>query len=774
MNWHKRLTIKTAAAKSKIQKFGIADPSVKFFIHKYENILPWDKIDQAKQKGQNPEEFIQSFISSSLLPSIQKKIDPNSDDNNYIKKYDVQGQYEAAMAGYQANPEQPVPPELEMAYQIYLRDPVGAEEKLKGVVNKDKYDRFHEWWNYLDEEDSYKESPAFKYAVLKPIIDSSPEKTEVAPLPLNPEALTRIWDDITTKGVNQMNVLKQYRKESGKINEARANTIDVEGEKNNKWMNIPSKIKDQHNYKINKAMLQGFSQGTSWCIAGEQMSDTYLSKGDFWLYLEDSRAVVAIRLDSKDKVLEIRGHQYPDSNGWSKLQPYWQEVTNFLHKSKLDYKENDQYKKLEKIWFMNKDLERGNPDYNEVTNRIQQEHSAYLMLSDENRQKFPEFLEIAVVGYRKELDNYLREMEVPGMTETQYFSTFEKFQGYYNKILPEIKTSLGDMQPRIIQAHKKVFTNNPYLFPEFPKEIQQQFSPQERKEAWEGYIAEDPYRFNDDRIGDIKGTLQLDLKSMWINLIRKNALHLDYMPKVILNSFEPNELAPILLEDFSRHPVSQRYSGIYDKLGRVEKFVEQGIISREHIVDIFRNSLTSHPEWIDAIPPQYKEEVMGGQNAVDMTGVIRDKAIRSIQTPDYFKGLSLDIQNAILEQYGQDIGSAFVKNSGVYGGMIHQFWMSVPENVRPFLPNNIREKAATLFAQQLAQDMTQFDKAFSQIPPDIQGDVWNKLAFGKNWYKKAKTEREYKDHLQKILGVGKYKTDPQHSMDMHDGGDDGW
>lgn len=792
MNWHSRLIIKTAAAKSKIQKYGIVDPSVKFFIYTYENALPWDQIDKVKQKGGNAEAAIQDLISSNLMSELQTKItrtkDDSSKDNNYLAYYDIQGRYE------EARRHPPVPADLEAAYQIYVRDPAGAEERIRGVVNKDKQERFHEWWNYVNEEDMYKNSPAFKYSVLKPIIDSSPKDKEVAPLPLNPEALAYIWDEITVKGVNQMNVLKKYRKQSAKVNEERAKSINVseEGEKEEKkWVHIPSKIKDPHNYKINKAMLQGFSQGTSWCIAGETMSNTHLSKGDFWLYLEDNRAVVAIRLDNNEKVMEIRGHQHPDSEGWTKLKPYWKEVTSFLSKSNFNYTDNAQYKKLKRIVLMNDNLVRGSDNYNTLVDMLRTDHKAYEEISDENRVKFPEFLDIAAEGYRKEVNEYLIEIEKPGLTEAESFTAFENFQGYFNKLPPEINNVLGDMQPRIIDAHKQAFGNNPFLFPEFPIEIQKQFTKEEKIGAWRKYIADDPYRFNDDRIGDIKESLNLNMKGLWLDKIKTNPLHLDYMPKAILKEFGPNELAPILLEDFAQFPVSQRYMGVYDKLNRIEPFVQQGVISRDQIVTIFRNSLRTNPEWIDAIPPQYKEEVMGGQNVAEMVEVIRDKAIRSIQTPDYFKSLSPDVQNAVLEQYGLDVGNAFAKNAERYLGMMHQFWVTVPESLRLFWINNpdkdtagIVEQTATFYAQQLAQNMSEFDKIFPQIPSEIQGKVWSKLAFGRNWYKKAKTEKEYRDYLEKALGVGKYQTErpkkkekkrePQHSMDMHDEGDDGW
>ncbi len=117
MNWHKRLLFKTAAAASKIKRYNIASPSVKFFIHKYENIIPWNDVEKAKTSNQSPEEVINNFISTKLLPSLLSKIEPASKDNNYMKRYDVKAEYEAAMAVHRQNPDQPVPADLEVAYR---------------------------------------------------------------------------------------------------------------------------------------------------------------------------------------------------------------------------------------------------------------------------------------------------------------------------------------------------------------------------------------------------------------------------------------------------------------------------------------------------------------------------------------------------------------------------------------------------------------------------------------------------------------------------------
>ena len=76
--------IKLAAAKSKIQRYSIASPSVKFFIHRYEDAIPWDEAEKVKQSGGSVDSYIQEFIKTSILPSLGKKIDPKSSDNNFM------------------------------------------------------------------------------------------------------------------------------------------------------------------------------------------------------------------------------------------------------------------------------------------------------------------------------------------------------------------------------------------------------------------------------------------------------------------------------------------------------------------------------------------------------------------------------------------------------------------------------------------------------------------------------------------------------------------
>ena len=52
---------------------------LKFFVHRYENSvgIDWNQIKSPAD--------IETHIYNNLLPSLYKKIDPNSDDNNYLK-----------------------------------------------------------------------------------------------------------------------------------------------------------------------------------------------------------------------------------------------------------------------------------------------------------------------------------------------------------------------------------------------------------------------------------------------------------------------------------------------------------------------------------------------------------------------------------------------------------------------------------------------------------------------------------------------------------------
>ncbi len=725
MNWYKISLIKLAAAKSKIQRYNIANPSIKFFIHRYENDIPWEEVEKVKQSGSSVDAYMQEFIKSNLLPSLGEKINPQSSDNNFMPPELVTDKdvIQEIMATEEA--QGMVPRGTYTPAQIQ-----GGRKMIVHDINNEKATQFNEWWKYMQEEDIYTENPAFQYSVLKPVIDSSPPDKKNSSPPLNAKILAGIWDEINEKGVDQMNILKKYRKLVVKDEKERAEREGVQTtEKGGKWIRIKggNNVDDPKELKENINRLKNLSQGTEWCT-GRGHADIYLPQGDFYLYLENDKAVVAIRCVG-NKVREIRG----SSNQQKSLDPYWQEVISFLSTTNLDYKDNTYYKKLQKIYLMNIDLEKGSPEYNTVLQQIQSDHAVYRNLSDENKQKFPEFRQAASVGYRRELEKLLSKIEETA--EGEYLFNFDSFQEKYNAIPSEIRNELPEMQERVLQVHKRAYNNNPNLFSEFSSEIQRQFSPEEQKQGWINYVNADPYHYNDDRIPkEIRPYISLaPLKEKWTSMIAKNAEHLDYVSQDILNTFEPGEIENYILKDFASFPLAT-VNGKLVKLERVERFVAQGKINYQQVIDILTDGVRQNPDWANRLPENYKAEIMGQTNV--QTIVNEGEKRHVLRDVGYFKNLPLETQNTLLQQYGVEIGQVFAKELDKYRGMYHQFWESVPPNVRSYLPFEIIDATAQFYANEIKKDPNNRDNIIKLISPDIQPFVFTKLSFNNNWYKK--------------------------------------
>lgn len=731
MNWYFKINlIKLAAAKSKIQRYSIADPSIKFFIHRYEESIPWDEVEKVKNSGGSVDSYIQEFITNKLLPSLNNKINKQSPDNNFmspelITDKDVIHEIMITEEAHGLVPRGTYTPE-----QIK-----GGRDMILHDINNEKATQFNEWWKYMNEEEIYAQNPAFQYSVLKPMIDSSPPDKKNSSPPLNAEILAGIWDEINNKGVDQMNILKKYRKLSVKAEKERSEREGVEAtEKGGRWIRIKGgKSIDPKELKENINRLKNLSQGTGWCTA-RGMADSYLPQGDFYLYIENDKAVVAIRCVG-NKVSEIRGYD----NQQKELDPYWQEVISFLSTTDLDYQDNTHYKELQDIYMMNVDLEEGTPEYHTVLKQIQTDHKNYLKLSDENKQKFEIFRKTAASGYGKELELALREIE-DKVDEGSYLFKFDAFQEKYDNVPPEIKAELPEMQGRIIQVHKNAYNNNPNLFSEFSPEIQKAFSPEEQEQGWFNYVNIDPYHYNDNKIPEeIKARIPLaPLKAKWGELISNNIDHIDNMSKTILALFKPGEIENYVLKDFASFPAASSYGKLI-KLERVEQFVNEGKIDRQKIIDVLANEIRRNPEntaWINRFPDKYKNEVMGHTNVQTIVDEGRKNYV--LEDTGYFRGLPPETQNLLLQQHGEEIGQAFAKTLSKYVGMYHNFWESVPANVRPYLPFEIIDATAQFYANEINNNPNNREQIIKMISLDIQPFVFGKLSFNKrNWYKRA-------------------------------------
>ena len=729
MSWYSRAKlIKTAAAKAKIQEYSIASPSVKFFIYRYENLIPWDEMKKVKKSGGDVNSYIQQYISSNLMPTLKEKIsgvdNPKDPSNNFMSPDFLEDQYviQQIIHTEEANG---MTPKGKYSDEIIK----AARDMILHDVNNEKNIQFNEWWKYINEEEVYDRDPAFKYSVLKPIIDSSPPEKKDSPPPLNAEILADIWDKVVNKGVDQMDILKKYRKAAVNAEKKKAEKegVEITGGDGN-WIRIKggTSVKNSSELKENIKRLKNLSQGTQWCTASG-MADVYLPKGDFYLYLDKDKDKpdVAIRCVG-NKVAEIRGY----NNEQKYLDPYWKEVIDFLKTTKLDYEDNSYYKLLKKIERKNVNLVEGSDIFYEILSEIKANHKEYLSLSDENKQKFPIFRKTAAAGYGRELNKNLSEIE-DKIGDDSFLFMFDNFQEKYDNIPPEIRAELPDMSGRVIQIYKRAYNNNPSLFSEFPPEIQKAFSPEEQRSGWFKYVDSDPYHYNDPRIPlEIKKIIPLaPLKNRWKELIANNSDHLDYINKNILAIFDPGEIEHYVLQDFANFPAAT-VGGRLVKLERVERFINEGKINRQEVINILANEIRKNPNntsWIKRFPQEYQNEVMGQTNV--QTIVDKSNVQYILENPGYFKSLSPEIQDSLLGQYGGEIGEAFNKTLSKYVGLYHNFWTSVPAKVRPYLPYETIDATAQFYANELNKNPNNQDELIKLISPDIQPFVFSKLSY---------------------------------------------
>jgi len=338
--------VKIAGPTQKIQRYNISDPYLTSFVFKYENFIPWDNI--------NTSEDIQSYIKQVLLKQLYSKIDPSSDNNNYIKDIDLDS------------------------------------------VNKDKKEHFFKWWNYITEEnDVYNKNPAFMYLMLKPIIDSSPEESKTPSILLNAQAVAAVWENLANNP--QLNIYKSYRKENAKLNEQGLTKVKMSDESG--WIRIPSQTNDPENFENNIDKLMSMSCNMGWCVAGRSFAHNYLAGGDFWLLLENGNTKVAIRLEDNE-VSEIRGKDNKEPT------EYWEEIIQFLEQSDLDYENSNFYRSLKRMAEFNEDIEN-------LMESGQQERAQSIFaqyphdinkLSKNNRELYPELVEEAAKNSALSLD----------------------------------------------------------------------------------------------------------------------------------------------------------------------------------------------------------------------------------------------------------------------------------------------------------------------------------------------------------------------------------
>lgn len=742
MNWYK--TIKLAASpKNIINQWKVDDPFLKFFIYTYE-----PKIDLSKIKSK---EDLNLFIQQSMIPSLKNKIDRDGTDNYYKKTISD----EEVLGEIGDHPDDPA---IQQALAIFKRDPESAKKVFLKAINDDKQKSFDEWWNYATK--NYGDNPAFFYSILNPMIESSPATQKNGAPPISEETVESIKNEIGTKGVTQMNVFKKFKKISGEIDRKSSNSLDVDDNKS--WIRIDSKQRDPENYQKNKEKLMRFSTGTGWCVAGESYANEYLSKGDFWIYTENDKPRIAIRLTGDKKVEEIRGH-HNNKDLKKYLDPYWEQVTNFLHSSDLNYGNNSHYKHLNEIMMNNVDL-RTNPEaYQSLLNAIKNDHLQIRSVSAENMKNFPELAQAAAAGYEKMLNSLLDNVENISTTGNEYQQRFAKFQDELDDIPEEVKPYMSNnVQGRLVSVHKNAFMRNPLEYEFFPDDMKAAITPDEKNQAWSNYVGQDPYRYNDLRIPK-EARKHIPLRPIvegWDRLVNQNIDHADNVPSFILKYLPKNYVENKIIADFKKYPCNRTSKG-YDKLNRIQ---EKELLTEDQIVKIYANFVESNKNNkrmknpIALIPPKYKEILMGSssssssqQNNSSMVDIysIADRYYKQIiNNPNSFDSIpSQEIKNILLsdDRYKNGIISSFKNLIGNYDNDWNRLWLDIPDDVKAIMPGDIKESVASFWLPYVQQDSALIDRLDNHIKPLVQNKLQSQTppineSSARNWYRKVYNE----------------------------------
>lgn len=732
MNVYKKQLKFAASPKNIIENWKVADPFLKFFIYTYEPIIDLKKLNEiSKNNGQRSEDDINTLIQNYLIPSLKEKINPNSKDGYFLRNISD----EQLLAEIE---EHPMDPRYTQAKQLLKNDPKASKAAVLKAINSDKSDSFNQWWTYgsnsfMDINQKPEEfSPAFFYSIVNPMIENSPAEQKVGPPPVHKEAINHIRNEIQKNGVTQMNVFKKFNKISYDLDKQSSanNTKNVDEDKS--WIRVESQGHDPANYSKNKEKLMRFATGTGWCIAGEGMANTYLLKGDFWLYFENKIVKVAIRLDGETHVAEIRGR----NNDQKQLNPYWEQVINFLQKTNWDYKNCPQYKELEKIMFANVDLDTHPEAYQQMLESIRQDPKQIGLVSEKNKQSksFPGLAAEAAKGFEKNINKLLSAIEQIDSTGREYQNLFSKFQDEYNAVPKEVKPYMSkDIELRLINAHKKAFMRNPIEFENFPPEMKAVITPEEKLQSWSNYVKIDPYRYNDLRMpSEIRKQIPKEaIAQEWMELIDRNIKHVDNIPSYIFKYFPKDyNINQKIIDDFKKYPCNMDKFG-YDKLKRVKS---RNLMTEQEIQQAYNADIEKNPLAINWVPKEYR--TIARQSLKNIAPLAEDRINEILGNAEYFNSIQdQDIKNWLLNNKKPQLVRAFILLQKNYGRNLDSWWREVPVELQNDIANVVMNQMVNYYAVMVQQSHSFIDS----VPQVFKQNVLNKIATRKkNWYKLAK------------------------------------
>lgn len=293
----------TESFKEKVNSYNIKNPYIQNFILRYENKVDWATAKVVKKSGDDVNRHIQSQAKKLFNKFLEIKRDKNNKKSIYSSENDINWDREVEILKTEIENGND---EAEQALAKFKENPKESKQAILDEINSGKRDIFDQWIYYLENNEVYKDNYAFKYILVKSVLDQD-GSTRNPPTPINAAIIANLFEKIKQKPTSPFNVEKAYKHFYSDYLESKNEIIKG---KEGQWMKIPSQKEDPENYENNIKDLMTMSY-TSWCVRQDRFARDYLSKGAFWLYFVEDKsgnkyAEIAIRLVG-DNIQEIRG-----------------------------------------------------------------------------------------------------------------------------------------------------------------------------------------------------------------------------------------------------------------------------------------------------------------------------------------------------------------------------------------------------------------------------------------------------------------------------------
>jgi hypothetical protein len=266
---------------NKLIKYKIDKPSLRIFVAKYENIIPWNK------RIMN-ESTLEDYINLSLLPEFFRLI-------KWPLSVDIKKSYFVDLCHVN----------LESYFSGFLNSESELVQKLREIqtnkgdneakvclcnsINFEKYLAFKEWVDHVKK--IYHDDPAFIYLLLTAVFDTSSYGSRRIVATPDKDTINWLYQLLQNDQINpSQNIAKVY---FFKAAFGAGNMIK------NGWQFISSG-------KHNLSKLTAAAHGSGWCIASNSMASLYLEHCSFYILRSSEKAVVALRVID-NCVYECRG-----------------------------------------------------------------------------------------------------------------------------------------------------------------------------------------------------------------------------------------------------------------------------------------------------------------------------------------------------------------------------------------------------------------------------------------------------------------------------------